>query len=300
MLESQIKLFELETHRKIPAAPGTSVALSSENLGWQGIKVELHNLPPMEMPEHQIESHRLMIHLGKPIFYEWKSGGRWQQKQLHTGDFSLQSHGELNAPRWTQPLDILAVALEPEFVGRIFQESVQLNQIVFQERRCERDEMIARFATHFNDELVSHNYSGKLYGESLAMAFSLHLLEQYATLPQHLKMPHGKLAAAPLRHVLEFVHAHLGEDLSIEDMAKESYLSAFHFARLFKNTLGLSPHQYVLQTRIERAKRLMTKLPRLNLTDIGLAVGFFDQAHFTKAFKRATGATPKLFLKHAV
>jgi AraC family transcriptional regulator len=76
-------------------------------------------------------------------------------------------------------------------------------------------------------------------------------------------------------------------------------LSAFHFARLFKNTLGLTTHQYVLQNRIERAKNLIVKFSHLNLTEIGLSVGFFDQAHFTKSFKRATGATPKAFLKHA-
>lgn len=300
MPESQIKIVELETRREIPAAPDDSVLLSSENLGWTGINVELHKLPPMEMPEHQIEGHRLMIHTGKPLLYEWKDRGCWKQKQLNIGDFSLQTHGERNAPRWIENLEILAVALEPQFVERIFQESARGGDIAFQERRAERDEIIKRFAEHFKDELANKNYLGKLYGESLAMAFSLHLLERYGCLGNNLKLPTGKLAASQLRRALEFIHANLSDDLSIEDLAREAYLSAFHFSRLFKNTLGLTPHQFVLQARIERAKQLIVQSPRPNLTQIGLNVGFFDQAHFTKSFKREVGATPRKFLKQTI
>lgn len=299
MPKSRIKILEIETRREIPAAPDSSVLLSSESLGWRGFNVELHNLAPTEMAEHQIEQHRLMIQVGKPILFEWKNGSRRQQKQFTTGDFSLQTHGDLNAPRWTENLEIIAVALEPQFIGRIFQDSVQSDKIAFQTRRCESDETIARFARLFKDELENPSYAGKLYGESLAMAFSFHLLERYGDFSAAIKMPPGKLASANLRRALEFVHENLADDLSIEDIARESYLSAFHFARSFKNTLGLTAHQYVLGNRIERAKRLIAESPRLNLTEIGLSVGFFDQAHFTKAFKRATGATPKAFQTRA-
>lgn len=112
-------------------------------------------------------------------------------------------------------------------------------------------------------------------------------------------MPAGKSASAQLCRTLEFIHANLFEDLSIEQLADQAYLSPFHFARLFKQTLGMSPHQYVLQNRIERAKRLIAKSPYLNLTEIGLSVGFFDQSHFSKSFKRVTGTTPKVFLEQA-
>jgi AraC family transcriptional regulator len=64
---------------------------------------------------------------------------------------------------------------------------------------------------------------------------------------------------------------------------------------LLKNSLGVSPHQYVLQTRIERAKHLITTPQRLNLAEIGLQVGFYDHAHFTKAFKQIVGETPRQF-----
>ncbi len=299
MPNSQIKLVNTSSGKLIPAAPNDAVLLTSANLGWRGFDVELHKFASTEIPEHQIKCHRLMIQVGKPVLFEWKTGGRLRRKQLNTGDFSLQTNGELNAPRWTGDLKIIAVALEPDFIERIFQDALVREKIAFQERRCESDANVARFAAHFKDELENATFAGILYGESLAMALSLHLLEKYVSFSPNLKMPRGKLASANLRRALEFIHANLAEDLSIEDIARESYLSAFHFARLFKNTLGLTTHQYVLQNRIERAKNLIVKFSHLNLTEIGLSVGFFDQAHFTKSFKRATGATPKAFLKHA-
>jgi AraC family transcriptional regulator len=300
MPNSKIKLIEARSGTEIPAAPDNFVLQSSAALGWRGITVELHNLAPMELPEHFVEGHRLMVAVqaGAPIEFEWKSGGRWNQRLLKTGDFSLQTHGELNAPRWKTNLKILAIAIEPQFIGNIFQD-VLPETIGFQERRCETDPTVARFAAHFKNELENTSYTGKLYGESLAMAFSFHLLEKHGRLAKTIKFPSGKLSAGQLRRSLEFIHANLAEDLSIEQLADQAYLSAFHFARLFRNTVGLTPHQYILQNRIERAKRLITKSSYLNLTEIGLSVGFFDQAHFTKSFKRVVGTTPKAFLKQA-
>lgn len=300
MLESRIKLIDVSSHSEMPAAPQQAVLSSSADLGWRGIEVELHDLPPTELPEHICLGHRLLIHVGKPILFEWKSdGSRLHRKELKTGDFCLQAHGEPNAPRWNENLKMIAVALDPKFVESVFRDLPSAVGIGFRERRCESDPLVTDFATRLLTEVQNSSYQGKLYGESLAMAFSLHLLERHGNLPRNLKIPTGKLSSAQMRRALEFIHANLSEDLSIEQIAAESYLSPFHFARLFRNTVGLTPHQFVLQSRIERAKRIIRTAPYLNLTEIGLSVGFFDQAHFTKSFKRATGTTPKNFLRLA-
>jgi AraC family transcriptional regulator len=299
MLHSQIKLIEVASGSEFPAALNKAVLLSSAQLGWRGIKVESHNLAPMQMPEHYVEGHRLMVAVGKPILFEWKEDSQWRHKQFNTGDFCLQTHGDVNAPRWTESLDIIAIALEPEFVSRAFRDasSPPVN-IAFETERCVTDPDIARFAARLKNELKSASYAGRLYGESLAIAFALHLIEKYGRGASKLPVPRGKLSSAQVRRAVEFIHENLAGDLSIETLASEAYLSAFHFARLFKQTLGLTPHQYVLQNRIERAKRLIVTSPRLNLTEISLSVGFFDQSHFTNAFKRVVGATPKAFLRN--
>lgn len=297
MSSSQIQLVDRQTGDIFPAAPDGGVLLSSANAGWRGITIEFHQIPPLELPEHYIEGHRLAVDISQPVHYEWKEGSRWRQTILQPGDFCLQTHGELNFPRWTENFEFLAISLEPEFVGRAFQDTGRSETIAFQEQRGGHDPIISYFTHRFKAELESGSYCGALYGESLALAFALHLLECHRDRPQKLRKPPGKLSSLQLRQVVEYVHEHLTEELSLIDLAEPMNLSAFHFARLFKNSLGFSPHQYVLQNRVARAKKLIAVSTKPNLTDVGLQVGFYDQAHFTKAFKRVVGVSPKCFFK---
>lgn len=298
MPESQIHLINTATEESFPAAPQGTVLSSSADLGWQGITVEIHSLPPVEYPEHYVQGHRLaVVHRGKPITYEWKDGGRWKTRQTHPGVFFLQSHGDINAPRWFETFETIAIALDPSFVAQSFRDTILPERIRLQERRAEFAPIIAKFARQFEYELQNGSYGGALYGESLALAFSLYLLEQHSDRSKPLPRSRGKLSSLQLRDVVEYVHVNLSDQLSLTDLAERLNLSAFHFARLFKNSLGLSPHQYVLQNRVERAKKLIKVSTSSNLTDIALQVGFYDQTHFGKAFKRVVGVSPKAFSK---
>lgn len=297
MLGSQIRLIDRRSGDIFPAAPDEGVLCSSVDAGWQGTIVEWHRIAPLELPEHYIDGHRLAINIGPPVPYEWKVDNHWHQTTLQPGDFCLQSHGEVNFPRWRDKFEFLAIALPPEFVSRAFQDSGIPENVGFQTRRGASDAVIADFAQSFQRELTSGSYGGALYGESMAVAFALHLLECYRDRSQTLRKPPGKLSSQQLKQTIEHVHDCLGEDISLTNLSEQINLSAFHFARLFKNSLGLSPHQYILQNRVERAKKLIAVAAQTNLTDIGIQVGFYDQAHFTKAFKRVVGVTPKGFRK---
>jgi AraC family transcriptional regulator len=305
MPSSQIHLINYTTGEVFSAAPEGTVLHSSANLGWRGITVESHCIPSLEQPEHYIEGHRLMVHVGKPTLFEWKEGDRWRQTILKQGDFCLQSHGETNAPRWQNDLEFLAIALDPSFVNDIFRDTKAPEKISFQPQRGQVDPVITQFATRFKAELESGSYGGALYSESMGLAFALHLLEQHgvqrscADGDRTLKLPRprGKLSALQLRQSVEYVHDRLTHEISLVELAAQTNLSIYHFARLFKHSVGLSPHQYVLQNRVERAKKLICISKTPSLTEIGLGVGFYDQSHFTKAFKQIVGVSPKAFAK---
>jgi AraC family transcriptional regulator len=296
MLSSHIQLIERTTGNCFAAAPDGTVLKSSYPLGWRGITVEWQSIPPLEMPEHCLEGHRLMVHIGKPALFEWKEDDCWRYTLLKPGDFCLQTHRDLNFPRWHDSLEFLAIALDPNLMSHWFQDTKAPETIHFQTLRGRFDPVIAQVAQRFQTELASNSYGGALYGESLALAFAVHLIEQYCTQPKNLPRPHSKLSALHLRQFVEYVHEHLSNELSLIELANQVNLSAYYFTRLVKNSLGLSPHQYVLKTRIERAKQLITFSQPLNLAEIGLQVGFYDHAHFTKAFKRLVGVSPSQFL----
>ena len=104
----------------------------------------------------------------------------------------------------------------------------------------------------------------------------------------------GGLRPSAFRRVREYILAHLVEDISIRVLAELVGLSAWHFARAFKQSAGMPPHRFVLQSRVERVKHLLleTELP---VAQIAVAAGFADQSHCCRCFREIVGITPSRF-----
>ncbi len=99
-----------------------------------------------------------------------------------------------------------------------------------------------------------------------------------------------------LRHVCDYIDAHLNSDIQVAELARQVNLSPHHFSMLFKQVTGVSPHQYVLHKRIEEAQ-LEVAAGRLRLSEMALNLGFSDQSHFSRAFRKITGMTPTRYAR---
>ena len=95
-----------------------------------------------------------------------------------------------------------------------------------------------------------------------------------------------------------WIEAHSTEEIDLARVAKRSDISAFHFLRVFANVLGVTPHQYLVRTRLKHAARLLADEERA-ITDIALDVGFADLSNFVRSFRRAAGVSPRDFRKAA-
>jgi AraC-like DNA-binding protein len=113
----------------------------------------------------------------------------------------------------------------------------------------------------------------------------------YPVLAQSRPRIRGGLPPRAVRRVREYIEAHLEENVSIQVLADIAGLSLAHFARAFKRSEGLTPHDYLVQCRVRRAQDLLaqTEMP---LSEIALASGFADQSHFARRFKEHVGVTP--------
>ncbi|MEL1264031.1 AraC family transcriptional regulator [Pseudoxanthomonas putridarboris] len=102
-----------------------------------------------------------------------------------------------------------------------------------------------------------------------------------------------------LARALDHIERHIGENLSLAEIAGAACISRFHFARLFRISTGQSPMEYVLRKRIALAKEQLARGPQ-KISATAAALGFFDQSHFTRTFRRMTGYSPREFsLLHA-
>jgi AraC-like DNA-binding protein len=106
--------------------------------------------------------------------------------------------------------------------------------------------------------------------------------------------PRGGLAPGALRRVTEYIDSHLSEDVALETLAAHAGLSTYHFARAFKQSVGMPPHRYLLQQRVKRAAELL-KQSEQPLTAIAQSLGFADQSHFSRSFHWLMGMAPSEF-----
>jgi AraC family transcriptional regulator len=158
-----------------------------------------------------------------------------------------------------------------------------------------RDPQIESIAMMLLAELQQENTGSQLYIESIANILAIHLLRQFSNTKPHLTIYEGGLPDRQLQQVLDYIHDHLDRDIKLEDLAQLLGMSQFHFSRVFKQSIGISPYQYLLKQRVERAKQLLKQREERSILDIALACGFNSHSHLSKQFRQLTGMTPKAY-----
>ena len=291
---SAIRLVYARDGGRSRAALTTNVILaSSHQRGWRSPLVfEVHRMANHEYGEHRTVGHQLMINLGGAVRFGWLEDGRRRESEFRNEQICIQSDGDSNAPRWRGELTFATASIKPPMIEALLGAAVPACE-VFPKRHCLAAETPAAFARVLAGELLSP--TEPLYAETLAMAFVLHLLATHGRAGRKHLAPKGKLGALQLRAVVELVRARLAEGPTLEGMARAAGYSPFQFARLFKATTGLPPHRFVRAMRLERACRLLSD--DSELADVALKTGFYDQAHFTNAFRQQFGIAPAAYVK---
>ena len=133
--------------------------------------------------------------------------------------------------------------------------------------------------------------------EALATALAMHLVCHYSVKKGEGCDAERWLGKTRLRAVLDHINEHLGQNISIDALAKTAGLSSSHFIRMFQYATGLSPHQYILRARVLRGQELL-RTTRESIAEIAHITGFCGQSHFTMHFRRVLGVTPKRYLRN--
>ncbi len=278
-----------------PKVPSIVTILSSQPLGWNGMLVEQLAYTTTQIEWAPQPDHVLTVHIAEPMSLVQKRDGRTHRGGLLTGDFTLTPAGHPSAWYWERFLNKLHLRLTPDFVHQVALEcDLNPDRVELLHNFGTHDPQIQRIGLALKTELETGGLGGRLVGESLATALTVQLLRHYSSATQTVPFLKGGLPPVILQRVIDYIQAHLAHDLSLTDMAAIADMSAYHFSRLFKQSTGLAPHQYVIHCRIERAKQLLKQGDR-TIAQIARSVGFSSQSHFGYHFKRLTGVTPRQF-----
>jgi AraC family transcriptional regulator len=182
---------------------------------------------------------------------------------------------------------------DPELVGQVLGSEVDPSRFGLVRSMDLRNPNILRAMAALRRELEHPGPMGRAYVESLVVQTVAELVRCHSTLDSATDLPQD-LSSRRLRRVIDYIEAHLGEDLALLTLGTEVGVSPAHLARGFKSSMGRSVHQHVLCRRVERAAVLLAGTEQ-SIAQIALATGFSSQAHLTTAFQRLKRTTPAAY-----
>ncbi len=197
---------------------------------------------------------------------------------------------------WNETDESIIFTIEPRILERVAMENDCLNpsQVELKPIIYDRDLKLEFFAKSFYEEVTQNTVGTKLYTESLANLFFIHLLRNYCTFTAKLRQYKDGLSPRKLQQAINYIQDNLAEDISLEAIAKELNMSRYHFSRLFSQSMGTAPYQYAIQQRVEKAKQLL-KQKDLSMVEIALECGFSSQSAFSRTFSKCVGTTPRKY-----
>ena len=269
------------------------------SLGWNGMHLELHQQPTFATDEHQHTMHVLacgLISSNKNAPGVRSLDGKRSRERRNSGDIAIIPAGITHSCSWDVPAQFMVLAIEPTLLQHVGQDWVNPDQIeLLPQFMSEPDAFIQNIFSTLKREAEIGGMGSHLLVDSLKTAVAVHLLRSYCATRPKSSYSNG-LSQVTLTLVKEYIHSHLHQDLRLQEMAAIAQISPYHFLRLFKQSVGTTPHQYILQCRLNQAKYLLQH-SELSIIEVATQTGFCDQSHLTRYFKRMIGITPKQLLQ---
>lgn len=281
--ESPINLYGEHDHNHL---------LSSQKAGWNNLGLVYELEPAGEMPETIALTHILIVAQGEfqASFY---IEGKWHQEQYLKGDVALIPAGSL-FPRVKTDRDVplIDLFLPPDTLLNAMGASAA--KVELRSQFKVQDPLIQQIALALKTELAIAGEDSRLYADSMATALGAHLLRRYGVKNSVVKEYRGGLTNYQLKIVTEYIQEHLDHNLNLDLLASLINISPHYFASLFKQSTGTSPHKYITNCRLTKAKILLRQ-NKLAIAFICQEVGFKNQSHFTRVFRHHYQITPKAY-----
>ena len=271
--------------------------LSSQKQGWENILVEQFQHPAGEGRTHYSDEHAICLSLSPcPVRLLQTQGDKTYMGLYAKGDLCITPAKIPFFARWDRDDRFLQIRIASRFIQSVAREALAMNpdRLELRPEFRTRDRQIEAISMMLLSELQQENIGGRLYIESLANVLAVHLIRQYASVEPRLTVYEGGLPERQVLRVFEYINENLNQDIKLADLAQLLDISQFHFSHLFKQAIGISPYQYLIQQRIERAKQLLKQTER-SIMEIALECGFNSHSHISKQFRQLTGITPTAY-----
>ncbi len=280
-----------------PSPPALDSASLSRPSAADLLTLEFFEAEPGSMPTQVFAQHHILLNLkAEPHRVEnWRDGVH-RDFIFRRNEIVVTPAGKESGWRWHERSEVIVITLDPEKLERFAQREVGvlLKESQLLDMPQFEDADICNAGIMLRDALASQEVGNDLMFEYLSRVFLVKLIQRYGNRREEDDELASGFTSKRFRQVLSFIGENFPRTISVEDLAEAANLSASHFSRVFKETIGQSPMQFVTRYRVEQAKKMLVDRDR-PLIDIAVGCGFADQAHFSRVFKQAEGSTPRAY-----
>ena len=242
-----------------------------------------------------MQMHVVSLVLNKPSDFKRKDAlGRWVAYAKTPEVITLTPAGFASEFGLETAAEFLHVGLSTRLIDQALEESSKRLPSLASQRIGIRDHAMIRIVDLLRRELDEGSISGRLYVDSLASALAARYLvaEEWTPTTDSRVRP---LPSRLVQRIRDKMEANIAEDLSLEELSKECGYSGTHFLRMFRAATGITPHDFLISLRLQRAQALLVQNQRSSIVEVAGACGFPNQSYFANVFRRRFGLTPSAF-----
>lgn len=233
------------------------------------------------------------VHIGPSVQVSCRRAGKRHRGTAVHGDIEIIPAGTPGLWEIAQKDSSLVLSVSPELLNTVAEQlGLDVRQIEITNRFQVRDAQLENIAWALKAEMECGYPCGRLYIDSLAVSVAARLVRCYSSLSMEPRKQNGRLSDRRLRQVLSYIEDNLSQEISLGDVAAVGGLSISHFKSLFRESVGLPVHQYLIRRRVECAKRLLGE-GKLSISQIALEAGFAHQSHLARHMRRLLGVSPR-------
>jgi len=269
-------------------------ALSSSLTVWPSAQLRHWIGTSAAMDQPVLDHHYIVRHLGGAKLVERRLDGESVSQVVENGSITIVPAGSYFKWNTKGPIEFAHLYVSPSLLARTASRLDNGRALALTDKIGFRDPLLEALYSAMLAENRHPLLAEPLYLDSLLETFLLRLVQKYSTATRRETSPREVLPKFRVRRVKDFIEDRLEFPIALADLAQISGGSVYHFSRAFKNTVGASPYNYVLQRRAERAKVYLTTTD-LALAEIAKACGFRNSIHLSKTFSRIVGIAPTRF-----
>lgn len=292
------KPFGIEETHGMLAQPSARIKANSDGRDWTSLFASVQRETPFQGVFQSSRDHLLVLHRDGPVQVESLCDRSVGKRMVPAGGIHIISPGVDFGINLTGAIDTVHV-----YVRRAVIEEVALEMVDGDPARleipssiadCDRtlQALIDASACAVEDESIGSS----MFADYLSRAIAAQLIRSYSKA----KLKGGGRASAcgtmspTLSDAVDYMTAHIDSAINLSDIAQATHRSPSHIARIFRTELGMPPHRYLINLRVEKARRLLEKTS-MSIAEIAYECGFAHQEHLTRLFRRHCGTTPAAY-----